>query len=390
MESIRIKEMCMKKWLWEEMRYPSFPYRAESLIEIIDDTAKKIGSLTTLLSVLDKGKEKRIAIDTLIEEILSTSAIEGEMLSVESVRSSVRKRLDENFTLGEDSSTHHTDALTALLIDSTCNHADLTLERLHQWHTALFAGGYASLFGNEIKTGVFRDYDDMQVVSGAHTKERVHYQALPADRIDKEIAMLLAYINESQENVYIKSAIAHLWFVTIHPYDDGNGRIARVISDYILSKALHLEYKYFSISSAIQRDKKGYYERLEQSQNLLYNREYDFTAWIAWHIKVFNDAIGFGLKKVDIVVQRAKFWNSVDQEKLNRRQIKVLNKLLEYGKGGFEGGLSTKKYMSMTKVSKPTAFRDIQALVSLGYLRQVAGSAGRSVKYEIVYGDSIV
>jgi Fic family protein len=171
--------------------------------------------------------------------------------------------------------------------------------------------------------------------------------------------------------------------VSIHPYDDGNGRVARVIADYILSKNMKLEYKYFSISSAIQLDKKGYYEALESSQNLLYNREYDFTKWIKWHIQTLRASVDFGLKKVEIVVQKAKYWNKVNQEELNSRQIKVLNKLLEYPKDDFEGGLSTKKYMSMTKVSKPTAFRDIQALVTFRCLRQIEGTAGRSVKYEL-------
>jgi len=158
-----------------------------------------------------------------------------------------------------------------------------------------------------------------------------------------------------------------------------------VIADYILSKELPFSSKYFSISSAIQLDKKGYYDTLEYSQNLLYNKEYDFTQWIQWHTRILATSIDMGLKKVDIVVQKAKFYNRVNQEELNSRQIKVLNKLLEYPKGEFTGGLSTKKYMGMTKASKPTAVRDIQKLVSLGYLRQIEGTAGRSVKYELVF-----
>ena len=375
----------MKKWLWEYERYPQLPYKAENLLDIIDETSKKLGKLSALLSILDKGKETNIMIDTMIEEIISTNAIEGELLNYESVRSSVRKQLDNSFTLGEDSSTHHTDALTVLLMDTTLNHTNLTLTRLHKWHSALFSAGYTSLFSNEMKVGVFRDYDDMEVVSGSHTKQKVHYKAPPSNAVSKDIEKLLNYVNNSKENIYIKSAKAHIWFVSIHPYDDGNGRVARLIADYILSKGLNLEYKYFSISSAIHLDKKTYYETLEQSQNLLYNREYDFTKWIYWHIKVLNTSIDLGLKKLDIVVQKAKFWNNIDQEKLNSRQIKVLNKLLEYGKDGFEGDLSTKKYISMTKVSKPTAYRDIQELVSLGCLKQVEKTAGRNIKYKIVY-----
>ena len=379
----------MKKWLWEDVRYPEFPYQPDLLINVIDTTAQKIGQLSALITILDKAKESNIAIDTFTEEIVATNAIEGELLNYDSVRSSVRKRLDKNFDLGEDSSTHHTDALTSLLLDSTSNHELLTVTRLHKWHGALFAGGYTSLL-DEIKVGAFREYDDMEVVSGAHGREKVHYRAVPAESIEEDISKLLEYINHSSENVYIKSAKAHLWFVSIHPYDDGNGRIARVIADYILSKEMPLACPYFSISSAIQLDKKNYYNTLEHTQNLLYNKTYDFTKWIKWHTQILEASIVLGLKKVDIVVQKAKFWNRVDSEALNSRQIKVLNKLLEYIKGEFEGGLSTKRYMSMTKVSKPTAVRDIQKLVSLGYLQQVEGTAGRNVKYELVFGCSDV
>ena len=373
----------MKKWLWEHKQYTSFPYQAESLIDEIDNTAQQIGKLSTLIQILDQAKEQNVAVEIFIEEIIASNAIEGEFLNYDSVRSSVRKRLDKSFTLGEDSSTHHTDALTSLLIDSNLNHKPLTLERLHKWHASLFLGGYSSLL-KDINLGVFRKYDDMEVVSGAHGKEKVHYRAVNADRIEKDIEKLLEYVNSSSENSYIKSAKAHLWFVSIHPYDDGNGRIARVIADYILSKNKNLEYKYFSISSAIQLDKKGYYEALESSQNLLYNREYDFTKWIQWHTRTLKASVDLGLKKVEIVVQKAKFWNKGNQEELNARQIKVLNKLLEYPKDEFEGGLSTKKYMSMTKVSKPTAFRDIQNLVQFGYIQQIQGTAGRNIKYELI------
>jgi Fic family protein len=374
----------MKKWLWEYERYPDFPYQAETLIDEIDNTAQHIGRLSTLIEILDQSKEQNIAVETFIEEIIATNAIEGEYLNYDNVRSSVRKRLDKNLNLGEDSSTHHTDALTSLLIDSNLNHKPLSLERLHKWHTSLFIGGYSSLL-EDIDVGVFRKYDDMEVVSGAHGREKVHYRALPAFRIEKDIERLLEYINNSSDNLYVKSAKAHLWFVSIHPYDDGNGRVARVIADYILSKNIKFQYKYFSISSAIQLDKKGYYEALESSQNLLYNKEYDFTKWIKWHTQTLRSSVDLGLKKVDIVIQKAKFWNKVKEEELNARQIKVLNKLLEYSKNEFEGGLSTKKYMSMTKVSKPTAFRDIQELVTFGYIQQIKGTAGRSVKYELVF-----
>lgn len=373
----------MQKWLWEHENYPNFPYYAVDIIDDIDLTSQSIGKLSFIVEMLDSAKEQNIKIETFIEEIVATHEIEGQYLNHDSVRSSVRKRLDATFDLGRDSSTHYTDGLTSLLLDSTLNHKPLSLERLHAWHTALFENGYSPLL-DDINVGKFRDYDDMEVVSGKHGKQKVHYRAVPHKRIEKDIADMLNYINTSKENPYVKSAKAHFWFVSIHPYDDGNGRVARVIADYILSQNIGMGYKYFSISSAINRDKKGYYEALESSQKIRYNPEYDFTAWIKWHTQTLRMSIEEGLKKVDVVVQKAKFWKKVDMEALNTRQIKVLNKLLEYEKDGFQGDLSTKKYISMTKVSKPTAVRDVQALVELGYMKQVEGTAGRSVKYALV------
>jgi Fic family protein len=355
----------------------------EKIIDEIDLTAQSIGRLSSIVDMLDLAREESVQIESFIAEIMASNEIEGEYLNQDSVRSSVRKRLDASFALGEDSSTHHTDALMALLLDSNLNHKPLTIERLHQWHGSLFAGGY-SLLAEGIRVGRFRDYDDMEVVSGAYGKEKIHYRAVPHKQIVEDISSLLEYVNRSSENVYIKSAKAHIWFLSIHPYDDGNGRIARVIADYILSKEMGLGVKYFSISSAINVDKKSYYEILEQSQSLLYNREYDFSLWIAWHIKTLRSSIEQSLQRVSIVTRRAKFWKTHEMEELNNRQLKVLNRLLEVGQEGFEGGLSTKKYMGMTKVSKPTAIRDIKELVAHGYLQQIEGTAGRNVKYEIV------
>jgi len=186
-------------------------------------------------------------------EILASSKIEGEILNRDSVRSSVEKKLDDAFDYSNDCSTHHTDGLVDILIDSSFNHEPLTEERLHGWHNALFPTGYSGM--TKIDVAKYRN-EEMSVVSGKGMKEKTHYIAPPPDTLTDEMHTFLEYINHSKDNPYVKSAIAHLWFVIIHPYDDGNGRITRAIANYVLSKELGLNHKYFSVSSAVIKDKK--------------------------------------------------------------------------------------------------------------------------------------
>ena len=224
----------------------------------------------------------------------------------------------------------------------------------------------------------------MEVVSGAIGYEKVHYKAIPASKIDTDIDKFLEYCNTSDENIYIKSAIAHLWFVIIHPYDDGNGRVARAITDYILSKNIsNIDFKLYSISTAINNDRKGYYDILDKTTNLFLNKNFDITSWLVWHLTILKNAMIEALKNIEYIVQKTKFWDKYRKYPLNERQIKVLNKILDMGVENFEGGLNTKKYISITKVSKATAVRDIKNLVELGCIKQIEGTAGRNVRYKV-------
>ena len=224
----------------------------------------------------------------------------------------------------------------------------------------------------------------MEVISGAIGHERVHYLAPPAAKIDKDMKRLFAYCNNSDENIYIKSAIAHLWFVVIHPYEDGNGRIARAITDYILSQGTTFtQFKLYSISTAINSNRKGYYDILDKTTNLFKNIEFDITPWIEWHLSTLKNAMQSGLKSIEYLVQKTKFWDKYREYALNVRQIKVINKILDIGSENFEGGISTKKYISLTKVSKATAVRDISHLVELGCIKQIEGSSGRNIRYRL-------
>ncbi|MDY0402790.1 Fic family protein [Sulfurovum sp.] len=373
----------IKKWIWQHERYPRFTYDHMQVAPALFQVSKNVGVLEGTIRHLDKNDVTSVKVEAALNEIISTSEIEGEILRRDSVRSSVRKRLDETFDPAEDRSSRQTDTLTDILIDSSYNHAPLTVERLHAWHHALFSSGYSGM--NRVTPGRFRDHDDMSVVSGPIGKEKVHYIALPASRIDKDIDALLEYCNHSKDDPFVKSALAHLWFVTIHPYDDGNGRIARALTNNVLSRELGLDHKYYSISAAVNQERKGYYEVLEKSQNLIYNRAFDLTPWILWHTHMIDRAIDISLEHIEVVISKTKFWDRVRSESLNEKQLKVIHKMLDKGEHGFEGGLTNKKYRAMTKVSTATAARHIKELVAKGVIHEVKGHGGRSTRYEISF-----
>jgi len=370
-----------EKWIWQHKEYPAFKYNIEDFIPKLTQIAENVGRVKALISLLDEKEQDSIKIDLLTSEIVSTSAIEGEHLSRDSVRSSIGKKLDSNFNKGQDKSTYHTDALANILMDSTQNREDLNLVRLHKWHISLLSHTPSSF--TKIALGSFRKYDDMQIVSGSIGKEKVHYLALPHKRISDDINSLLNFINTSKENIYIKSAVAHLWFVTIHPYDDGNGRIARIIGDYVVSKNFRLEYKYFNISTAIAKHRRNYYDKLETTQNLLDNPNLDCSLWIEWYLNMFNNSLEDTLNIINKIIAKTKFWDSIRDISLNTRQLKVLRKLLDYNDGEFKGGLTSKKYVAMTKVSIATAKRDIQELVKYGCIYQIEGLQGRNIRYAV-------
>ena len=370
------------KWVWQDEKYPSFPFNSTKLAHVLTEVARNTGKLEGTVEALSDQNITGIKIETSINEILASSAIEGEILSRDSVRSSVRKRLDDTFDYSNDRSTHHTDGLVDLLIDTSINHNNLTEERLHGWHNVLFPSGFSGLL--KIDVAKYRK-EEMSVVSSKGIQEKVHYIAPPSEVVSKEIEGLFAYVNNAKENPYIKSAIVHLWFVLIHPYDDGNGRITRALTNYILSKELGFDYKFFSISTAVKNDLKGYYDILERSGNLFYNRDFDFTEWIHWHTNMINAAIDISLSNIKIVTDKTKFWDRARDKSINEHQEKVIRKLLDAGKNGFEGDLTNKKYRAITKTSAATANRHIKDLLDKKILREVEGHSGRSVRYSILW-----
>ncbi len=368
----------VKKWIWEHERYPEFDYDYKGFADSIAAVFRNTGRLEYAVYLLEKKSINSFIIDASADEAVESSKIEGEIVERESVCSSIKKRLNFTFDHSQDKSNRYTDGLADILIDSTINHKPLTKERLHGWHNALFPTGYSG--GYKIDVAKYRK-GEMSVVSKRGYSEVTHYIAPPHTMVDEEMNKLLNYINYSQEDPYIKSAVAHIWFVSIHPYDDGNGRIARAMANYVLSKELGLNYHYFSISKEIEKNKKNYYEILEKSQNLFYNKDFDFTEWIKWHTDMVNNAIEASLKEIEKIIKKAKFWDKARNFPLNKRQIKVLNKILDIGIENFKGGLSTKKYVNITKTSIPTAKRDISKLLKFGLIEKIEGSAGRNTSY---------
>ena len=379
----RVEMQEEKLWIWQDDNYPHFRYDKDKLSKSLLNVSLNSGRLDGILSMLGVQKSSALKVESSINEIVTSSQIEGEMLDRQSVRSSILKKMAGSVT-EKESSTKHTDGLVAMFMDSSTNHSPLTVERLNGWHNTLFPDGYSGLY--KINVAKFRK-EEMSVVSYKGGREQTHYIAPPADVLDKEIDAFLAFVNTSTQEPYTKAAIAHFWFVTIHPYDDGNGRIARAITNYILSKELGLNDGYYSISTAIVEDKKSYYNLLERSQKLMYNKNLELTEWILWHTEMISKAIKISLQLVQTAIQKANFWDKAREHSLNTRQIKVLNKLLDAGVDGFEGGLNTKKYISIAKTSPATAKRDIADLVAKSLIKQVEGTAGRNVRYIVLLGD---
>ncbi len=343
---------------------------------------EKSGVLKGKISYLSDSEQDNFSVETSLSEIVASSQIEGIELKRDSVRSSLQKRLNIAFNRDEDKSTKNSDSLTELYIDSRFNQEDLSIERLHRWHSAIFEE-YSSV-PYPVNKGVFRDHDDMQIVSGIIGKEKIHYIAMPQKQIVPSMQELVEYINSSDENFIVKSAVAHLWFESIHPYDDGNGRIGRAIVNYILAKEGGLDNRYYSISTAINKHRQEYYDNLEKMQNLLYNSELELTQWIKWHTKSIEKSIDISIDNIEQVVQKTKFHDKIRHIKLNDKQRKVINRLLDSGEGNFEGGLTNKKYRALTKTDAITASRHLKDMLNKSIIKELEGYGGRNTRYELI------
>lgn len=364
-----------KTYIWQQTDWPTWSYDATTLSILLANAHQAQGRLLGKMQSLGFGVQQQTSLQVLTDDVLKTSEIEGEFLRPELVRSSVAKRLGIDIG-GLSDSDRTVDGIVDIVMDATSKHAqDLSLERLLSWHAALFPLGYSGI--HKISAGQLRDdrLGPMQVISGAIGREKVHFEAPPASCLRSEITQFLNWFNASQSlDPYLKAGIAHLWFVTIHPFDDGNGRIGRAIADMALSRADQSRDRFYSLSSQIMKERQGYYLHLERSQK----GSLDATEWLAWFLQCLINAIDSANSNLYSTLAKTQFWQHWQGVPFNERQIKLLNRLLD----GFEGNLTNKKWSLIAKCSADTALRDITDLLDRGVLSR-GSSSGRSTHYLI-------
>lgn len=362
----------MAIYIHQLKNWTNFQWRNQDLISLLSEVRNLQGKLMGKVEVLGFELKDEANLETLIQDVVQSSEIEGETLNPEQVRSSIATRLGlENS--GLEHSDKHIDGVVEMMLDATQNSDKLLCdERLFGWHAALFSTGRSGMY--KIETAKWRT-GDMQVVSGGMGKEIVHYEAPKAAFLEQEMKQFINWFNtESDLDPILKASIAHLWFVTIHPFDDGNGRIARAITDMQLSKADGVNQRFYSMSAQIKNERKSYYNILGQTQK----GDLDITAWIIWFLECLKKAVLSSNTIIDKVVQKHQFWIKNKGLISNERQRKILHKLMD----DFKGNITTSKWAKMTKSSQDTALRDITDLIKKGILVK-AKSGGRSTYYKL-------
>lgn len=362
-------------WIWQQQDWPNFTWDEKQLAPLLRELCFNQGVLVGRMGAQSM-QQKQQALDTLLANIIHSSAIEGEKLNAFSVRSSLAKKLhiDEQ----PYPTTVQSDNLAEIMLDAINNtDTPLDLERVLNWHRLLFAGEQG-LF-TQIVGGQLRGNEPMQVVSGRLDRPVLHFTAPPRGVIENELAVFFNWFNAGCNDQYvdpfIRAAIAHLWFVTLHPLEDGNGRITRLITDLALAQEHKESIRFYAMSVAILEDRKGYYEVLEATQR----GDLCITQWINWFLNTLNKAVEYTLKNIEQTVAKTNYWFKKDQTRLNEQQVKVLNKLLD---GQFEQGISASQYQKVAKVSRATATRHLSDLQTLGYIKKTS-AGGRSTRYKI-------
>lgn len=362
-------------FLWQEPDWPNWRYDLAKLAGPLAEVSRAQGLLFGRLADVGLPLRNQASLAALTEEVVRTSQIEGENLNVASVRSSLARRLGVD--LGTLAPTdRNVEGVVEMVLDATANwDAPVSRERLFGWHAALFPTGWSGL--SRLKVGAWRDDANgpMQVVSGPIGRERMHYEAPPDVRLEAETSLFLEWLNAPpQEPDLIRAGLGHLWFVTLHPFEDGNGRLARALGDLLLARADGGPQRFYSLSAQFQRDRKAYYDILERTQK----GGLEVTAWLGWFLSTLNRAVEDAQRMLDPVLAKARFWNRFSGTPMNERQVLLANKLLD----GFEGKLTSGKWAALAHCSSDTALRDINELILQGILRRTA-SGGRSTSYEL-------
>jgi len=363
-------------YIWEQKDWPNVTWDEKELATLLAKVSRNQGHLLGRMEALGFELRKEAHLRTLTEDVVKSSAIEGENLDPDQVRSSIARRLGMDIG-GLIPADRDVEGVVEMMLEATGNYSKkLTEDRLFDWHASLFPTGRSGM--SNIIVGNWRDDSNgpMRVVSGAIGKEKVHYEAPPAKRVPGEMKGFLKWFAKPWNiDPLVASGLSHLGFVTIHPFEDGNGRIARAIGDMALARSENSAQRFYSMSAQIRRDRNDYYTMLERTQK----GELDVTRWMEWFLNCLDRAIEGAQGTLGAVLYKAQFWDRFAKEPLNERQIKILNKLLD----GFEGKLTTTKWAKIAKCSQDTAYRDILDLVDRGALQKDPGG-GRSTSYSLV------
>lgn len=363
-------------YIYDLKKWPNFTWDIGKVSLLLSEVRHKQGKLTGRMISLCFDLQDEATLETLTQDVIKTSEIEGEFLNADQVRSSIACRLGIEISnlVPVD---RHVEGVVDMLMDATENfRKPLDEERLFDWHAALFPTGRSGM--HKITVGAWRTSESgpMQVVSGAMGREKIHFEAPASERVQGEMEQFFSWFEDKGDiDPVLKAAVAHLWFLSIHPFEDGNGRIARAITDLQLARCDEIKKRFYSMSSQIQHDRKQYYEILEKTQK----GNLDITKWLIWFLSCLDKAVTQAEETLNSVLTKAYYWNFLNKKSLNERQRLMLNKLLD----GFEGKLKTSKWAKITKVSNDTALRDIQNLEEQGVLVKDSGG-GRSTSYKLV------
>ena len=365
----------MKAFIHQQDNWPSFTWKTDEFVNLLSEVRNLQGRLLGRMEALGFELRNEATLETLTLDVLKTTEIEGEILNPDQVRSSIARQLGMEIA-GSVESDRSVDGIVEVMMDATQNCFNpLSTDRLFDWHAALFPTGRTGMYKITVADWRKDTTGPMQVVSGPMGKEKVHYQAPESSLLETEMNSFLNWFNDKgTTDLVIKAAVAHLWFVTIHPFDDGNGRIARALTDMLLAQSDQSQQRFYSMSAQIRVERKQYYEILEKTQK----GNLDITIWIKWFLNCLINT----LKSTDTVLERvlfkAEFWNKHARTVINERQKKLLNRVLD----GFDGKLTSSKWAKIAKCSKDTAIRDINDLISKDIL-QKEGAGGRGTNYEL-------
>lgn len=365
-------------WIWQQPHWPAFRWDDTAVSPALARARLAQGKVLGVLRLLDPELSFDAASRMLVEDSLTTSAIEGEKLDLATVRSSVARHLGLP-TAGLPAVPRAVDGLVQVLLDATRQHAaPLSLERLYGWHAALFPTGHSGL--HAIRVGELRGDAPMQIVSGRVGREKLHFLAPPRSGLARQLKQFLKWFGAPPAGMdgLLRAGLAHLWFVTLHPFEDGNGRLTRAITDMAIAQDEHQPMRVFSLSAQLLSERKAYYDLLERTQH----GDLDISSWLVWFLDQVQAACTQSDQTVAHILAKARFWLRHQSTHLSERQRKVLNRLLDAGPGGFEGGMTNRKYISLTGVSRATATRELAELVEKGCLVS-RGGGGRGVAYDL-------